>query len=90
LLKYEKYLQTLIKEVTANMTLDRVNRGQSFKITSIPNDLVRAQAIRFGIAEGEVVSCEEVVPAGPIVIRKNKQQIALGRRLARQISVVLT
>ncbi|MCL6479916.1 MAG: ferrous iron transport protein A [Peptococcaceae bacterium] len=71
------------------MTLDRVKRGQSIKIMSIPNELVRAQAIRFGIAEGEVVSCEEVVPAGPIVIRKNKQQIALGRGLARQIGVVL-
>lgn len=72
------------------MTLDRVKRGQSFEITSIPNELVRVQAIRFGIAEGEIVSCEEVVPAGPIVIRKNKQQLALGRGLARQISVVLT
>lgn len=71
------------------MTLDRVKRGQSIKIMSIPNELVRAQAIRFGIAEGEVVNCEEVVPAGPIVIRKNKQQLALGRGLARQISIVL-
>ncbi len=72
------------------MTLDRVKRGQFFKISSIPNELVRAQAIRFGIAEGEVVTCEEVVPAGPIVIRKNKQQLAFGRGLARQIDVVLT
>ncbi|MDF9407655.1 MAG: FeoA domain protein [Pelotomaculum sp. PtaB.Bin013] len=72
------------------MTLDRVKRGQSFKITSIPNEVVRVQAIRFGIAEGETVSCEEVVPAGPIVIRKNKQQIALGRGLARQIGVVMS
>jgi len=71
------------------MTMDRVRRGQSFKISSIPNELVRVQAIRFGIAEGEVVSCEEVVPAGPVVIRKNKQQIALGWRLARQIDIVM-
>lgn len=72
------------------MTLDRVKRGQSFKIVSIPDNTVRAQAIRFGIAEGEVVDCEEVVPAGPIVIRKNKQLLALGRGLARQIDVMLT
>lgn len=69
------------------MTLDRVKRGQSIRIISIPNDLIRAQAIRFGIAEGEVVRCEEVVPAGPVIICKNKQQLALGRGLARQISV---
>lgn len=69
------------------MTLDRVKRGQSVTILAIPNDQMRAQAIRFGIAVGEVVSCEEVVPAGPIVISKNKQQLALGQGLARQISV---
>ena len=72
------------------MTLDGVKRGQFFKITSIPDNLVRAQAIRFGIAEGEVVECEEVVPSGPIVIRKNMQLLALGRRLAMKISVTLT
>lgn len=72
------------------MTLDRVKRGQSFRIISIPDNTMRAQAIRFGISGGEVVDCEEVVPAGPIVIRKNKQLLALGRGLARQIGVVLT
>lgn len=72
------------------MTLDGVKRGQSFRIMSIQNDLMRAQAIRLGIAEGAVVSCEEVVPAGPIVIRKSNQLLALGRGLARQIDVELT
>jgi Fe2+ transport system protein FeoA len=71
------------------MTLDRVRRGQTFTIISIPDALIRAQAIRFGIAEGETVLCEEVVPAGPIIISKNKQEIALGRGLARQITVNL-
>ncbi|MEW6458370.1 MAG: ferrous iron transport protein A [Bacillota bacterium] len=71
------------------MTLDRVKRGQSMTITNIPDALVRAQAIRFGIAEGETVFCEEVVPSGPIIISKNRQEIALGRGLARQIAVDL-
>ncbi len=71
------------------MTLDRVKRGQIFKILSIPDSLMRAQAIRFGIAEGELVSCEEVVPAGPIVIRKNNQLLAMGRNLARKIGIAL-
>lgn len=71
------------------MTLDLVKRGQYFKINSIPNETVRAQAIRFGISEGEWLTCEEVVPAGPIVIRKNRQQLALGRQLAKEISISL-
>ncbi|SHE90314.1 FeoA family protein [Desulforamulus putei] len=72
------------------MTLDRVKRGQYFKINHIPNEAVRAQAIRFGITEGEWLTCEEVVPAGPIVIRKNRQQIALGRQLAKEIDISLS
>lgn len=71
------------------MTLDRVKRGQSFKIMYIDNDTVRSQAIRFGIAAGEWLTCEEVVPAGPIVVSKNRQQIALGRRLAKEINICL-
>lgn len=71
------------------MTLDLVKRGQSFRIVSIPDSLVKAQAIRFGISEGEMASCEEVVPAGPVVIRKNKQLLALGRKLAMKIDIQL-
>lgn len=71
------------------MTLDRIRRGQCFKISHIPNETVRSQAIRFGIAEGEWLTCEEVVPAGPIVIRKNRQQIAMGRQLAKEINISL-
>lgn len=70
------------------MTLDRVQKGQTFKICSIPDERIRSQAIRFGISAGEWLICEEVVPAGPIVVRKNRQQIALGRELAKQIDVL--
>lgn len=69
------------------MTLDRIKRGQTFTITEIADDSVRAQAIRFGISTGEWLTCEEVVPAGPIVVRKNRQLIAMGRNLARGIQV---
>ncbi|WP_425800364.1 ferrous iron transport protein A [Desulfitobacterium sp. Sab5] len=69
------------------MTLDRVKRGQSFKIKEISNDSIRAQALRFGISTGEWLTCEEVVPVGPIVVRKNRQLIAMGRSLAQEIKV---
>ena len=69
------------------MTLDKCKRGQKLQIMNIPDDVVRAQAIRFGIAEGAIVTCEEVVPAGPVVLSMFKQQIAIGRQLAKSISV---
>lgn len=69
------------------MTLDKARKGQVIKITGIPNELIRVQAIRFGISEGAVVTCREIVPAGPVVVARNKQEIAIGRSLARTISV---
>lgn len=69
------------------MTLDEVKRGQSFKITEITNDSVRVQALRFGISTGEWLTCEEVIPVGPIVVRKNRQLLAMGRSLAQGIQV---
>lgn len=71
------------------MTLDKVKKGQRFYIKSLPNEKVRLQALRFGIGEGEVLTCAEVIPAGPIIIVKNYQEIALGRELARLIEVQL-
>lgn len=69
------------------MTLDNVKKGQLVKITSIPDEVTRIKAIRFGISEGEIVTCLEVVPAGPVVVSKNKQEIAIGRSLASYIWV---
>jgi len=69
------------------MTLDTSKKGQLIKIVTIPNETVRAQAIRFGIAEGESVLCQEVIPAGPVILQKNRQEIAVGRKLASQITV---
>lgn len=68
-------------------TLDGLKRGQCCRIISIPSEIIRAQALRFGIAEGEIVTCREKIPSGPVVIAKNRQEIAVGRRLAQQIQV---
>ena len=68
-------------------TLDTAKKGDAVKIISIPDAKVRAQAIRFGIAEGEIVKIVQVVPAGPIVLEKGKQEIAIGRSLAKAITI---
>jgi len=72
------------------VTLEEIKKGQMFKIISIVDPYIRAQTIRFGLGEGENAICEEIVPAGPIIIRKNLQEIVLGRGLAKQIFVALS
>ncbi|MDK2821375.1 MAG: hypothetical protein PWP31_1340 [Clostridia bacterium] len=70
------------------MTLDMAKEGQRYRIISLPETTsVRAQAIRFGIAEGAIVTCTTVIPGGPIVIAKNRQELAIGRGLAQKITI---
>ena len=69
------------------MRLSQAKKGQVVKIARIPNEQVRSQAIRFGIGEGSVVICEEIIPAGPVILRKNRQEIAVGRGLAEEITI---
>ena len=69
------------------MTLDKAKKGQMMMIKSIPDSLIRAQAIRFGINEGTIVTCREIVPAGPVIVERQKQEIAIGRNLAKSITV---
>jgi len=69
------------------MTMDAMKKGQRCRINALPDDTVRSQAVRFGIGEGEIVTCAEVIPAGPVVISKNRQEIAIGRKLAKRILV---
>ena len=69
------------------LQLDQARKGQTIKIISIPNKLTRVQALRLGISEGTVITCREVVPAGPVVVARNRQEIAIGRRLAKTIEV---
>jgi len=74
-------------EVAELAPLDMVKKGQKVRIHTINNPIVRAQALRFGISEGEVVSVEEIIPAGPIILGRKKQEIAVGRQLAQKILV---
>lgn len=68
-------------------TLDRIKKGHACTIKRIPAGEIKAQAIRFNLIEGNVAVCQEIIPAGPIVLRIGRQEIALGRNLAQQIEV---
>ena len=68
-------------------TLDRVRPGDTFEVTEVGDEHARVNALRFGMAEGACLDCVTRIPAGPIVVRVGRQEIAVGRKLARRIRV---
>ncbi|MFP4015518.1 MAG: ferrous iron transport protein A [Halanaerobiales bacterium] len=71
------------------MTLADIKKGERFNILQINDDKVRAQALRFGISEGASLICGEKIPGGPVIVKRNLQEIAVGRNLANNILVEL-
>ncbi|MFW6279341.1 MAG: FeoA family protein [Bacillota bacterium] len=69
------------------MTLTELKQGEEFEIIQVPDDNIRVQALRFGISEGAKLSCAEKIPGGPVIIKRNLQEIAIGRNLARKIEI---
>ena len=68
-------------------SLDRIRKGEKIEIISVDDTNARVQALRFGMAEGACVECVTRIPAGPLVIKSGRQEIAVGRSLAKRISV---
>ena len=71
-------------------TLDTARSGEHMDVVTISDDYARMHSLRFGMGEGSHISCVTRVPAGPIVIKSSRQEIAIGRNLARKIAVRLT
>jgi len=70
-------------------SLADARKGDVLEVRAINDENARIQAVRFGMAEGALVECVTRIPAGPIVVRSGRQEIALGRALARKIRVRL-
>ncbi|MDO8963567.1 MAG: FeoA family protein [Coriobacteriia bacterium] len=70
-------------------TLADARAGQRFLVTSVDDAHARITALRFGMAEGACIRCVTRIPAGPIVLRSGRQEIAVGRELAKRIGVRL-
>ncbi|MHB1340695.1 MAG: FeoA family protein [Coriobacteriia bacterium] len=68
-------------------TLAGLRRGGRCVVLGIDDDDARAQATRFGMSAGATVSCVTTLPAGPVILRSGRQEIAIGRGLARRIRV---
>ena len=71
----------------ATCTLADARAGQHFVVTGVDDAGARVTALRFGMAEGACVHCTARIPAGPIVLRSGRQEIAVGRELAKLIDV---
>lgn len=67
--------------------LDCVRKGDALQVVSVDDELARIQCLRFGMAEGATVDCITRIPAGPIVLKSGRQEIAVGRSLAKRITV---
>lgn len=68
-------------------SLDCVRKGDRIEILSVDDPHARVQAVRFGMCEGASVECVTRIPAGPLVIKSGRQEIAVGRALAKRINV---
>jgi len=68
-------------------TLADARAGQRFTVTSVDDERARITALRFGMAEGACIQCVARIPAGPIVLKSGRQEIAVGRELAKRIQV---
>jgi len=68
-------------------TLDAMRKGEHFEIVGVDDEHARIQALRFGMSEGTCVECITRIPAGPVVLKSGRQEIAVGRGLAQRIRV---
>ena len=68
-------------------SLDCARVGEHFEIISVDDDHARVQALRFGMSQGACVECVTRIPAGPLVLKSGRQEIAVGRGLAKRIQV---
>lgn len=68
-------------------TMENLAVGDRFSITAVRDDDVRCQLMRLGIDADKSLYCDYVLPGGPVIVRRGRQQIAIGRSLAGQIEV---
>lgn len=73
--------------IAEHHTLDLARRGDTMIVLAVEDPAARIHALRFGMAEGAEISCVTKIPAGPVVLRSGRQEIAVGRELAKRIRV---
>ena len=74
-------------DACVHYSLDRARSGDELEIVRVEDEHARVQCLRFGMAEGACVTCVTRIPAGPLVLKSGRQEIAVGRALAKRIRV---
>ena len=74
---------------TNTLPLTEAPRGRTLEVMTIPAGRSRDQLIRLGILAGETIRCIQRLPGGTMLIEKNRQEIAIGVKLASSIIVRL-
>ncbi|MCS6989282.1 MAG: ferrous iron transport protein A [Chloroherpetonaceae bacterium] len=69
------------------VSLQAVRKGERFVVRRIDDKQTRAQLLRFGLAEGSDATCFERLPLGPIVVKRRRQEVAIGAELSEKIWV---
>jgi Fe2+ transport system protein FeoA len=85
--KVDKKPASACEDCELRHTLDQAKRGDKMIVVGVGDEHARINAIRFGMAEGACVQCVTKIPAGPVVLRSGRQEIAVGRELAKRIEV---
>lgn len=60
--------------------------GETVALDRVPDENVRARLLRLGFLDGDV-ECRQRLRKGPIVLRHNGTELALGADLAAEIEV---
>ncbi len=66
-------------------TLEDIQKGETCRIAKFQDRATQMHLMRFGLTSGQLIKC--LAKTGPIIIGKNKQCLAIGKKLARKIIV---
>ncbi|GAA0554581.1 FeoA domain-containing protein [Halorubrum ejinorense] len=63
-----------------------VPANEWIELIDVPDDESRARLLRLGLLDGRV-KCHRRIRNGPVVVRRRGTEVALGRPLAREVTV---
>lgn len=69
------------------VTLCDIAIGQEAEIAKFSDTSIKCNSQRFGLFQGGKIKC--IAKPGPVIVEISKQVIAIGRNLAKNISVTV-
>lgn len=66
-------------------TLNEIKKGQKAKIISFGKNICASNFARFALFEGQTIEC--IAKNGPVIIKENRQTIAISKSLSKKIFI---